>query len=195
MEPAHREGARIRVCRLHCKAVGPRDWGEPADVAAPSGMCTALYQHYITQLTGTCANHGVVQASAAFVDLGQFRPDHTNTRLQNTEVAGVRFHRCNTRGIHTSPPPPLCSKILRYHTTPLFVSVQHGAPRERCCDPPAHPFLCFWVSALLCRLSCIKRWVQRTAVPVSSQLFNGRWAAGCRAVVNRPRSLTVRASH
>ena len=75
------------------------------------------------------------------------------------------------------------------------LSVQHGAPRERCCDPPAHPFLCFWVSALLCRLSCIKRWVQRTAVPVSSQLFNGRWAAGCRAVVNRPRSLTVRASH
>ena len=56
------------------------------------------------------------------------------------------------------------------------LSVQHGAPRERCCDPPAHPFLCFWVSALLCRLSCIKRWVQRTAVPVSSQLFNGRWA-------------------
>ena len=77
----------------------------------------------------------------------------------------------------------------------LQLSVQHGAPRERCCDPPAHPFLCFWVSALLCRLSCIKRWVQRTAVHVSSQLFNGRWAAGCRAVVNRPRSLTVRASH
>ena len=30
------------------------------------------------------------------------------------------------------------------------LSVQHGAPRERCCDPPAHPFLCFWFL-----LSCV----------------------------------------
>ena len=39
-------------------------------------------------------------------------------------------------------------------------------------------------------------WIHRNSnVFFISQLFNGRWAAGCRAVVNRPRSLTVRASH
>ena len=38
------------------------------------------------------------------------------------------------------------------------LSVQHGAPRERCCDPPALPFLCFWVSALLCTALVLLRY-------------------------------------
>ena len=50
-----------------------------------------------------------------------------------------------------------------------------GTPRERCCDSPALPFLCFWVSALLSRLSFTKSWVKRTGVPVSSQLYSGKW--------------------